>query len=98
MLQSSVFNWLFIALALIALSLLINSCYYSSKSAQRLFDESKTKTFDVVVVPGVPFENGKWSRTMKGRLYWSKFLYEKGIAKNVMYSGSSVYSPYYEGI
>ena len=35
---------------------------------------------------------------MKGRLYWSKFLYEKGIAKNLLYSGSSVYSPYYEGI
>lgn len=35
---------------------------------------------------------------MKGRIYWSKFLYDKGIAKNVMYSGSSVYTPYYEGM
>ncbi len=33
---------------------------------------------------------------MKGRIYWSKYLLEKGIAKNIMYSGSSVYSPYYE--
>ncbi len=33
---------------------------------------------------------------MKGRVYWSKYLFEKGIAKNIMYSGGSVYSPYYE--
>jgi hypothetical protein len=53
--------------------------------------------YDMVVVPGVPFENGIWSPYMKARVYWSKFLYDKGIAKNIMYSGSAVYSPYYEG-
>ena len=98
MLQSSILNWLFVALSLIMLSLLFNSCYYSRKSAQRLFDESKAKTFDVVIVPGVPFENGKWSRTMKGRVYWAKYLYDRGIAKNIMFSGSAVYTPYYEAI
>jgi uncharacterized SAM-binding protein YcdF (DUF218 family) len=55
-----------------------------------------TKSYDIIVVPGVPLENGKWSPTMKARIYWSKFLYDKGIAKNIMYSGSAVYSPYYE--
>lgn len=35
---------------------------------------------------------------MRGRVYWSKYLYDKGIAKNIMYSGSSVYSPYYESV
>ena len=33
---------------------------------------------------------------MKTRVYWSKYLYDKGIAKNIMYSGSAVYSPYVE--
>ena len=33
---------------------------------------------------------------MKGRMYWSKYLFDKGIARNIMYSGNSVYSPYYE--
>ena len=50
----------------------------------------------MIVVPGVPFEKGKWSRTMKARVYWSKYLFDKGIARNVMYSGSAVYTPYYE--
>lgn len=58
--------------------------------------ESSSESYDMIIVPGVPFENGQWSRTMKARVYWSKYLYEKGIARNVMYSGSSVYTPYYE--
>jgi hypothetical protein len=52
--------------------------------------------YDIIIVPGVPLENGKWSYTMKGRVCWSKYLYDKGIAKNVIYSGSAVYSPYCE--
>jgi hypothetical protein len=52
--------------------------------------------YDIIIVPGVPLENGKWSYTMKGRVCWSKYLYDKGIAKNVIYSGAAVYSPYCE--
>jgi hypothetical protein len=54
------------------------------------------KEYQVIVVPGVPFEKGEWSQIMKARVYWSKYLYDKGIAQNIMYSGSAVYSPYYE--
>jgi uncharacterized SAM-binding protein YcdF (DUF218 family) len=75
---------------------LLNSCAYSSRATKQLLKESLGKKYDIIVVPGVPFEDGKWSPTMKDRVIWSKFLYEKGIAKNVMYSGSAVYSPYRE--
>ncbi len=56
-----------------------------------------TEQYDIIVVPGVPLEGGTWTPTMKARVYWSKYLFEKGIAKNIMYSGSAVYTPYYEG-
>jgi uncharacterized SAM-binding protein YcdF (DUF218 family) len=52
--------------------------------------------YDMVIIPGVPFKN-VWSRTMKARVYWSKYLYDMGIAKNIMYSGSAVYTAYTEG-
>jgi len=52
--------------------------------------------YDLIVVPGVPLEGRQWSPIMKARIYWSKYLFDKGIAKNIMYSGSSVYTPYYE--
>ncbi len=72
-------------------------CSYSARKSLRLLKEAETIKYDVIIVPGVPLEDGKWSRTMKGRIYWSKFLFEKGIAKNVMYSGAAVYTPYEEG-
>jgi hypothetical protein len=74
----------------------LQACGFSSRTTKRLLKQSRKETYDLVVVPGVQFENALWSRTMKARVYWSKYLYEQGIAKNIMYSGSSVYSPYYE--
>jgi hypothetical protein len=76
--------------------LIINACSYTQFASKKFLNKSLAKSYDVIVVPGVPFTNEKWSLAMKGRVYWSKFLYDKGIAKNVMYSGSAVYSPYYE--
>jgi uncharacterized SAM-binding protein YcdF (DUF218 family) len=78
---------------------IMSACAFSSKSTKRLLRESQQTQYDIIIVPGVPFDTaeGKWSRTMKARIYWSKYLFDKGIAKNVMYSGSSVYTPYYEG-
>ncbi len=61
-----------------------------------MFVETMDESYDVVIVPGVPFHDGEWSRIMKARVYWSQYLYEQGIVKNIIYTGSAVYSPYYE--
>ena len=73
-----------------------SSCYFSHAKTQQLYNKASKTSYDIIVVPGVPLVNGRWDSTMKGRVYWSKYLYDKGIAKNIMYSGSSVYTPYYE--
>jgi len=59
-------------------------------------DTESAAPYDAIIVPGVPFKNNTWDKIMKGRIYWAKFLYDKGIAKNIIFSGSSVYTPYYE--
>ncbi|MDO9254517.1 MAG: YdcF family protein [Bacteroidales bacterium] len=74
----------------------LNSCSFSKKASDKLLSKASEKSYDVIIVPGVPLENGKWSNIMKARIYWSKFLFDKGIAKNIMFSGSAVYSPYIE--
>ena len=74
----------------------LTSCSYSKHKTQELFSEAKHQIYDVIIVPGVPFENNNWSDAMKNRVYWSKYLYDHGIAKNIIYTGSAVYSPYYE--
>lgn len=65
-------------------------------STQKAFVEAKQKMpFDAVIVPGVPFDTA-WSDIMRARVLWSVYLYEMGYTKNVIYSGSAVYSPYVE--
>lgn len=89
-------NYLFSAIVLPALAILFNSCSFSAKTSESYYRKASSKSYDMVAVPGVPFTEAGWDSTMKARVYWSKHLFDKGIAKNIMYSGSSVYSPYYE--
>ncbi|MFT3909596.1 MAG: YdcF family protein [Ferruginibacter sp.] len=74
----------------------LSSCSYSKKNARILLDDAKTKSYDMIVVPGVPFHEPHWDRIMRGRVYWAKYLYDLGIAKNVMFSGAAVYTAYCE--
>ena len=63
-----------------------------------LLKETIAKPVDVIIVPGVQFNGLKWNMVMKWRVYWSVYLYKKGLAKNIIYSGSAVYSPYNEAV
>ncbi len=68
---------------------------YATKSYERALRE---KPFDVVIVPGVPYEGDETTAVMKMRLFWAKHLYDSGFTTHIIFSGSSVYSPYVEGI
>lgn len=72
------------------------SCIYHNKKCQKLYAAAATQTFDVIVVPGIAYDSTGWSRIMKARIYWAKYLYDKGIAKNIMFSGAAVYTKYIE--
>ena len=80
-----------------AVIILLQSCSFSTKTSQAYYKKALTQSYDMIAVPGVPFTEAGWDSTMKARVYWAKHLYDKGIAKNIMFSGSSVSSPYYEG-
>jgi uncharacterized SAM-binding protein YcdF (DUF218 family) len=54
------------------------------------------KQYDVIIVPGIQFVEPAWDRVLQMRLIWAKHLYDRGIAKNIITSGSSVYTPYVE--
>lgn len=84
-------------ICLVACPILFTSCMYSKKQCQKSYTKVEKEAFDVIIVPGAPMDSKSLSRVLKARIYWSKYLFDKGIAKNIMYSGSSVYTPYYEG-
>jgi hypothetical protein len=73
-------------------------CVSFKKRPRRLFQEvvQQQQHFDAIIVPGVPFYKNAWDSTMKSRVIWSYILYKHGYAKNIIYSGGAVYSPYYE--
>jgi len=73
-------------------------CVSYRKRPRRLLSEvaAQHRTFDAVIVPGVPFEGHAWDSIMKARVLWSYVLYRNGIVRNIIYSGGAVYSPYYE--
>lgn len=56
--------------------------------------------YDVIIVPGVPYDNDEeWNnKVMRLRVGWAHYLYENGYAKKVMFSGSAVYTKYQEAI
>ena len=91
----TLFNGIPILLFLAAL--IFSACSFSAKTTERYFAKAKTNSYEMIAIPGVPFTETGWDSTMKARVYWAKYLFDKGIAKNIMFSGSSVYSPYYEG-
>jgi len=86
-----------INLAFCAAVFLLHACSFSDKATQQYYEKASSESYEMIAVPGVPFTEAGWDSTMKARVYWAKHLYDKGIAKNIMFSGASVGSPYYEG-
>jgi uncharacterized SAM-binding protein YcdF (DUF218 family) len=78
--------------------LLCTHCTFSHYAKKSYAQAKKEKPYDVIIVPGVPYEGTQTTGVMKMRLYWAKHLYDSGYTKNIIFSGSSVYSPYVEGI
>ncbi len=83
----------FLAFNLVVIAIIsIASC----GSTRRAFEQAQSKMpFDAIIVPGVPFDTA-WSDIMRLRVLWSYHLYNRGLAKNIIYSGSAVYTPYVE--
>ena len=57
----------------------------------------KNDPYDAVIVPGVPYHYTSMQSVLKARVLWAKYLYDNKFTKNLIFSGSSVYSPYIEG-
>lgn len=58
--------------------------------------EKKVFKYDVIIVPGVPYQDPSMKIVLKARILWAKYLYDMKIAENIIFSGSSVYTPYVE--
>lgn len=86
-----------LSLAFIAITLLLSSCAFSKKKSQAYFEIAQNHApYDAIIVPGVPHDGVSWSQTMQVRVLWANYLYQKGMTKNIVFSGGAVYSQYSE--
>lgn len=87
---------------IVSLFLVVSSHFFYSCTigkANKTFEQNVVEApYDVIIVPGIPYneEDSTWGDVMKIRVYWSRYLYENDYTKNVMYSGSAVYTPFVE--
>ncbi|MFY9309523.1 MAG: YdcF family protein [Bacteroidia bacterium] len=57
-----------------------------------------TEHFDAIIVPGIPYKDPALEIIFKARILWAKYLFDNGVADNIIFSGGAVYNPYVEGI
>ncbi len=84
--------------ALCALVITItNSCGLVNRMANNSHEEMPGAPYDVIIVPGVPYSTGKVNPIYKARMLWAKWLFERKITRNIIFSGGAVHTPYIEG-
>jgi len=67
------------------------------RSAEKAFHKGlQDQPYDVIIVPGFPYQGEKWDMVHKMRIHWAKYLYSQGFTKNIIFSGSAVATPYVE--
>ncbi|MCB0698870.1 MAG: YdcF family protein [Chitinophagales bacterium] len=86
------------SLFFIVVTIFLVGCISLKRGPNKAYNQVKEHnlTFDAIIVPGIPYDGKNWDTVMKARVIWSWILYKNGVTKNIIYSGSAVYSPYYE--
>lgn len=82
----------------LAAALLLTHCTFKRYAEKSYARAKKEKPYDVIIVPGVPYEKENTTMVMKMRIYWAKHLYDSGYTRNIIFSGAAVYSPFVEGL
>lgn len=86
-------NYLLLTSILLGIS---NYVVYSNDPENYSVRKIESNAYDAIIVPGVPYNDPNMSRILLSRIYWSHYLYSTGQTKNIIFSGSAVYTPYIE--
>lgn len=84
--------------SLIALTLLLSGCTFSRYAKKSYEYAQQLEPFDAIIVPGLPYDKENTSSVLEMRMLWAKHLYDEGITRNVIFSGSAVYTPFIESV
>lgn len=84
--------------SLVMVVALFNSCTLPERVTRANKKYLKNAPYDVVIVPGYPYKsNDQYKMLFNIRVFFAKELYEKGLTKNIIFSGGAAHTPYMEG-
>lgn len=89
---------LFFGLLFVSISALLIYCSVRRYAGRSYAQAKKDRPYDVVVVPGIPYNTQSTMNVLALRIFWAKHLYDSGYTHNIIFSGSAVYTPYIEGV
>ncbi len=75
----------------------LSSCSLATKVQKTSARNIAKGPYDAIIVPGYPYRDAKYPELFTSRIFFAKELYDKGIAKNIIFSGAAVHTPYVEG-
>ena len=90
-------KWTVIVLLLGFLAFLLGTKAFRVHTVNTYTENIQQAPFDAVIIPGIPYDTAAPNDMLKARMYWAKKLFQSGVAKNLIFSGDAVHTPYVEG-
>jgi vancomycin permeability regulator SanA len=84
-------------LLVLVIAVLTVSYFFKQHIAYLYAQNAVGAPYDVVIIPGLPYDAPVPNGLFKARMLWSKSLFDNGTVKHIIYSGSAVHTPYVEG-
>lgn len=85
-------------LIIVVLGLMLNSCALHGVLDNQYKKVAHGNTYDAIIVPGTPIGEKGLESIFIARMRWAKYLYDNKIAKNIIFSGGAVHTPYVEAL
>lgn len=88
-----------LVVVLVLLGIIISTGFLLSRSAANAYQKAVSLgPYDAIVIPGLPYDSPEVNKLYKARMLWANNLYQKGIARHIILSGSAVHTPYVEAL
>ena len=83
---------------LLVVAAFFNSCSLHKRVTKANKRHLKVAPYDAVIVPGYPYKTEDRNKILFNvRIFFAKELFEKGLVKNIIFSGGAAHTPYIEG-
>ena len=80
------------------LVIMLSGCNIKKVASQVYAKYITRAPYDVIIVPGMGFDTATQQTSgFNTRIVWAKALYDRGVTKNIIFSGAACSSPYVEG-